>query len=93
MNIVKTSAIALSALVAATGSAFAFNEGTVNQTDIAHATTQVARIEDGTTRLQAQTLVDQAQSYIQDGDLSHAAVTLEQALDLASQSQVAESVD
>jgi hypothetical protein len=93
MNIVKTSAVALTALFAVTGSAFAFNEGSVNQTDIAQVTSKVAQIEDSATRAQAQNLVDQAQGYAQDRNPAHAAATLERALDLVERAQVAERAD
>lgn len=90
MNIAKTSAVALTALIAVTGSAFAFNEGSVNQTDIARVASEVARIGNAQDRVVAQNLVDQAQAYVQDRNTAHAAATLEQALDIAAQSQVAE---
>jgi hypothetical protein len=90
MTIVKTSAAALVALSAIAGPALAFNEGVVNQTDVARVTKQVSRIDDSATRLQAQTLVDRAQAHARDGDRAHAAFALQQALDLAGRAQVAE---
>lgn len=93
MNIVKTSAVALTALFAVTGSAFAFNQGAVNQTDIAQVGSQVAQIEDSAIRAQAQNLVHQAQGYAQDRNPAHAAAALERALDLAERAQVAENVN